>query len=165
MVNPQERHRLGGEASAHASDLDQHDRRYKYALLHLSDGIELLLKCRLQSEHWSLVVADIDKTTYESFSIGDFKSVAWQEIIWRLEQSGAGLGKDDKSLLEHLRKLRNRIQHFNVHIDPNEVNSTLAYGLNFATRFIELNKRRLKEETPRVPGESDRKDSMGLGDV
>ena len=30
-------------------------RDWKYALLHLASGVELLLKAKLQEEHWSLV--------------------------------------------------------------------------------------------------------------
>src|SRR6266568_2543373 len=41
-------------------------RRWKYAVLHLEAGVELLLKARLSREHWSLVFADVDKATREA---------------------------------------------------------------------------------------------------
>jgi hypothetical protein len=117
---------------------DEHQRYIKYGLLHLCDGIELLLKCRLDAEHWSLVVADLDKTSPKDIQSGEFKSVAWQEAIARVEKCiGRELSKTDKSLLDHLRKLRNRIQHFKFDVSRDECISILAEGLHFATEFIE----------------------------
>jgi hypothetical protein len=117
---------------------DEHERCIKYGLLHLCDGIELLLKCRLDAEHWSLVVADLDKTSPKDIQSGEFKSVAWQEAIARVEKCiGHEFTKIDKSLFDHLRKLRNRIQHFKFDVSRDECISILAEGLHFATEFIE----------------------------
>ena len=42
-------------------DVKERGRAYKYSLLHLSAGIELLMKSRLYIENWTYIVADIDK--------------------------------------------------------------------------------------------------------
>ena len=36
---------------------------WKYSILHLADGVELLFKARLEKEHWSLLFADINQAS------------------------------------------------------------------------------------------------------
>jgi len=59
-------------------------RSWKYALLHLISGIELLLKSRLELEHWSLLFQEVDKANESSFDSGDFRSVDFDSLIQRL---------------------------------------------------------------------------------
>ena len=42
-----------------AHKLSQHS--WKYSVLHLYSGIELLLKERLRQEHWSLIFENVEK--------------------------------------------------------------------------------------------------------
>lgn len=99
---------------------DEQERSHKYAVLHLCDGIELLLKCRLDSKHWTLVLAAIGHTKAEHIRTGDFRSVGWDNAIARLEEIvGIEFETTEKTLLTHLRKTRNRIHHFEVHIERN----------------------------------------------
>lgn len=126
-----------------------HTQRLKYGLLHLVAGIELLLKYRLSMEHWSLVIDDIDKTGLNDINSGDFKSVGWQEAISRLEKfADYELSDSDRKLLDHLRKLRNRIQHFDIKLNREESISRLAAGLHFATMFMDsaLGEKELAQE-------------------
>ena len=53
------------------SDLDNrcNQRLIKYALLHLSAGIELVFKYRLFKEHWTYVFADMNKANKKNDSI------------------------------------------------------------------------------------------------
>lgn len=117
---------------------DEDERNIKYGLLHLCDGIELLIKCRLNAEHWTLVLENVDRTSVTNFATGDFRSASWENSIRRLEEIvGVAFSKKEKRLLEHLRKLRNRIQHFDVSISRDEGVSVLAEGLHLAVQFSE----------------------------
>ncbi len=125
-------------AVAYVKVKDEHERSIKYTVLHLCDGIELLLKCRLNSEHWSLVLANMDRTSLEDLESGDFISVDWHNAISRVEKvTGEKFSSEERTLLGHLRRLRNRIQHFDVDVPQNVAVSLLAQGLHFATGFVE----------------------------
>ena len=49
-------------SAAEAVSRDEGRRTLKDAVLHLGNGIELLLKARLAREHWSLIFSDINKS-------------------------------------------------------------------------------------------------------
>lgn len=49
-------------------------RHLKYAVLHLAAGVEVLLKARLQYEHWSLVFAQPGTATREALAEAPFRS-------------------------------------------------------------------------------------------
>lgn len=53
---------------------DPSPRDLKYAVLHLQAASEVLLKARLQIEHWTLVVKDAAKTRKIQYQAGDFES-------------------------------------------------------------------------------------------
>jgi len=40
--------------------------------LHLSDGVELVLKEELRREHWSLLFADVDKASESALKAGKY---------------------------------------------------------------------------------------------
>ncbi|MFT0497836.1 hypothetical protein ACMSD6_04590 [Bacteroides thetaiotaomicron] len=61
---------------------NQHD--LKYSILHLSAGIELVLKEILKNEHWSFIFEDINKASLNKLNSGDFVSVAFETIITRV---------------------------------------------------------------------------------
>ena len=114
----------------------------KYSILHLSSGIELLLKQRLLNEHWSLIFANVDRADKILLQKGDFKSVDFGESLNRLERiCSIDFGKY-KDILESLRKLRNKIEHFQIEINRDEAISILvkawAFILDFAFRHIDL---------------------------
>ncbi|MBI3951048.1 MAG: hypothetical protein HY314_11410 [Acidobacteria bacterium] len=112
-------------------------RDWKYALLHLVAGIELLLKARLGEEHWSLLFADVDKTSETALQSGDFVSVDFNPAIKRLTDiAGVVLDPEDKKRLEELRRYRNRVQHFAIDIEREALLSVMACGYNFCLNFV-----------------------------
>ncbi len=119
-------------------------RSWKYAILHLFAGIELLLKARLQLEHWSLVFQDIDKADDRSLKSGDFRSADFESLCNRLEKiAKICIQQNERRQLDDLRKLRNRLEHFGINIELPQVKSSVAKGLNFGVAFCESY---LKEE-------------------
>jgi hypothetical protein len=58
----------------------------KYAVLHLSAGIELVLKDRLRREDWRQIFVKPDEATEEKLKSGNFKSVNLRDCLERLEE-------------------------------------------------------------------------------
>lgn len=103
---------------------------WKYALLHLVSGLELLMKELLRREHWSLLFQNIDEATKEQLTEGNFKSVDAETAIKRLEGIvGFALDNTEKPDLRRLRDLRNRIQHFDIDIKLKQLQAYVARGL------------------------------------
>lgn len=112
----------------------------KYAILHLSAGIELLVKARLGNEHWSLLFADVDKATERDLKLGKIRSVDFGTACKRLERIvDLKLADDELRHLNELRRIRNQVQHFAFKIDIGLVRSLVAKGHNFVLDFVRDN--------------------------
>jgi len=111
-------------------------RDLKYAILHLFAGIELLLKARLYSHDWKLLFANITKADQDALKSGDFRSVDFENGCDRLT-ADVSIEIDDatKTRLNELRKIRNKVQHFEVTVDAQQANSLLAVGTSFVIDF------------------------------
>jgi hypothetical protein len=91
----------------------QQKRHLKYALLHLSSGVELILKERLRQEDWKLIFQDPSTATDADFETGDFKSVTFDDSIKRLlDECPIQISSKQKSELKGFRLLRNKVEHF-----------------------------------------------------
>ena len=122
------------------SELESNEDDNKYVTLHLFSGIFLILKMPLYSEHWSLIVSNIDKTKYSDFKNGDFHGVNFHNCLKRIEEIlSITIEKDDRDLLERLRKRRNKIEHFTKKHSEGSEKAILYKGLEFITRFIRDN--------------------------
>jgi len=123
-----------------AADLADKDegRSWKYALLHLVAGIELLLKARLQAEHWSLLFANVDVASEKALAEGDFASVDFRAALDRVTNiTGVQLRKENRERLELLRRYRNRVQHFAIDLGRDQVLPLLGYGYHFSIEFVQ----------------------------
>lgn len=123
-------------AAEHVSE--DSPRSWKYSILHLVAGIELLVKARLEQEHWSLLFAHVDQASEDTLRSGDFISVDFDTACRRL-QNIANVDID-RSAMDHLiglRKLRNRIQHFDFNLDLELVKSLVAKGVSFVVSFCQ----------------------------
>jgi hypothetical protein len=113
------------------------DMYFKYAILHLSAGLELILKARLQKEHWSLVFEDINKANLEIFNEGEFKSVAFDNLISRLEGiCNIEIDFKTKRKIQSLKKYRNRIEHFDLSVNKKALEAITFEVLSFLIPFI-----------------------------
>lgn len=111
-------------------------RSLKYAVLHLSDGVELVLKEKLRREHWSLLFADVNKASESALMAGEFKSVDFDECIGRLESISGLDMTSHTSLLRLLRRHRNKLQHFEYEGNKDEVISILVKTWGFVLDFL-----------------------------
>ncbi len=112
-------------------------RAIKYAVLHLSAGVELILKDRLRREHWSLVFDDVDKADLETYLSGDFISVNLKTSIQRLTKiCDVDISSDEQRSLFNLRKSRNKLEHF-ASVDSSTALKASSSGvLSFTLDFI-----------------------------
>jgi hypothetical protein len=116
---------------------DPSPRDLKYAVLHLSAGIELILKDRLRREHWSLVFADMDKADLGAYSRGDFVSVDLRTAMDRLGKiCNVNIREGDRQALNNLRRSRNRLEHFACPEAPAALKATTAEVLCFVIDFV-----------------------------
>lgn len=111
-------------------------RSLKYAVLHVAAAAELLLKARLEREHWSLLFSDPGKADQRKFSIGDFRSADFEDALDRLERiAGVTIAEKDKERLRRLRDVRNRLQHFAASVGKEEAVSLLVNTCGFCLDF------------------------------
>ncbi|MFJ4880172.1 hypothetical protein ACIP93_33860 [Streptomyces sp. NPDC088745] len=114
-------------------------RHLKYAVLHLQAAVEVLLKARLQEEHWSLVFADLDHkdTTRTAFDSADFKSCTTDTALARLKRI-AGLEIADKPAraLKNLSRSRNALQHYGLTLSAPQIEANAAEVLAFLLEFL-----------------------------
>jgi len=108
---------------------------WKYSVLHLYSGIELLLKEKLKQEHWSLIFQDISKARSIKLENGDFVSVYHEELINRL-QNIAGVTLNDEPI-KKLQSLRNRFEHFEINIPLSQCQDIVAGALDEIINFWE----------------------------
>lgn len=111
----------------------------KYSILHLSSGIELILKEILKNEHWSLVFEDPNKANLKLMESGDFQSVIFDTLIKRL-QNIVGLNLDTE--IKHIRSIRrrrNKIEHFKCDEKVAAIKSVVSKALSEILEIIRDN--------------------------
>ncbi|MFD0503862.1 hypothetical protein ACFQ0G_14525 [Streptomyces chiangmaiensis] len=112
-------------------------RDLKYAILHLQAAVEVLLKARLQREHWSQVFKNPGAATRARFESGDFESCTTDAALDRLAGI-AGVTIADKAVktLGVLTKSRNALQHYGLSTSAPAVEARAAEVLTFLMEFF-----------------------------
>lgn len=102
----------------------------KYSVIHFHAAIELFLKARLLSEHWSLVVSKNHEPDWDRLVSGDFRSVTLDEAASRLAKVvRSGLSPQELKAFSDVTKHRNRMLHFFHELDDIEKNRNLVRGI------------------------------------
>lgn len=126
---------LAGEQSQEGSA-----RMTKHALATLADGVELLLKARLEIYDWSLLFKNVDDAERAKITTGEFQSVTFDQAVKRLKQiCGVEIDKKPLGMLNTLRSLRNKIRHFAVRVEGKTAESLIAKTYSFAIDFTTAN--------------------------
>lgn len=101
----------------------QKSTRLKYAVIHFHTAMEMLIKVRLLSEHWSLIFADSRQINIGKFESGDFTSVMFQDAIDRVNSISRPpeLSKNAKPYFKELATHRNRMIHFYSDLDSQKL--------------------------------------------
>ncbi|MBT2511469.1 hypothetical protein J7I98_37865 [Streptomyces sp. ISL-98] len=112
-------------------------RALKYAVLHLQAGTEVLLKARLQQEHWSLVFDEPATATRAKFDSADFTSCTTTAAFTRLTNI-VGLDMPQKSIdaVAKLARDRNALMHYGLTQSAGAVEARAADVLNFLLPFL-----------------------------
>lgn len=85
----------------------------KYSVISFHAAVELFLKARLMSEHWSLVVTKQQEADWDRFVSGDFRSVSLNEAANKLKKVvQSGLVDEEFHAFDDVTKHRNRMVHF-----------------------------------------------------
>ncbi|WDO11251.1 hypothetical protein ME763_37695 (plasmid) [Streptomyces murinus] len=112
-------------------------RELKYAVLHLHAAAEVLLKARLQREHWTLVFDDPRKATRRAFESGNFTSCTMGETLTRLKEiAQVPFTTADQNTLKNLSRDRNALQHYGLTHNARAVEARAGQALDFLVRFI-----------------------------
>ncbi|MEU8828833.1 hypothetical protein [Streptomyces sp. NPDC048636] len=113
-------------------------RELKYAVLHLHAAAEVLLKARLQQEHWSLVFDDPRKATRRAFESGNFQSCGITDTVTRLNEiARVTLTATDQKALKSLGRDRNALQHYGLTHNARAVEARAGQVLDFLVRFLD----------------------------
>lgn len=100
---------------------------WKYSVLNVFSGIELILKHRLKQEHWSLIFEDVSNANELRLEQGDFISVNHCNVIKRL--NGICNIRINDTPIDELRKLRNKFEHFEVKVEVKECKQVIASAI------------------------------------
>lgn len=120
--------------------------QWKFAILHLTTALELLLKARLAIEDPKALVAGSAQIRDWQFDRGDFQSIGINECIKKLTRIyRVSFQKRQHKVLDMLRGLRNRVVHHITPTDSNELKVAVGAGLNL---FIEINNAEFPDEKP-----------------
>ncbi len=112
----------------------------KYSVLHISAGMELVLKEVLRKEHWSLIFENIDAANYKHLQSGDFQSASFETILKRLENiADIAITENAKKHFRELRKKRNRIEHFAFKENEAALKSNISKVLSHILKLIRTN--------------------------
>jgi RNase P subunit RPR2 len=113
-------------------------RDLKYGILHLAAGIEVLLKARLQREHWTLILTDMDGASPVKYASGDFQSISADKALRRLRDiARIPISDDDFARVGAIIDKRNRLQHHGLVDSTQAVSSVAARALDFLLTYVD----------------------------
>ena len=116
---------------------DGSDRLIKHSIATLADGVELLLKARVEKKDWSFLFKDVDKAKLSAYESGDFISITFAQAIKRLENiCDVPVAPASFAIIEDLRQYRNRIRHLAISVDAQVALSLVAKTFAFALEFV-----------------------------
>jgi hypothetical protein len=124
------------EAANHLLEADSSPKSIKYAILHVSSAIELLVKQRLYDEKWELIFHNLGDADEKKLSNGNFRSVYFDEAIERLEEECNIVLNKYQPVFTSLKKERNKIEHYHVSLEKFIATSIVVKTWSFIVDFI-----------------------------
>ncbi|MDQ1031316.1 DNA-directed RNA polymerase subunit RPC12/RpoP [Streptomyces umbrinus] len=110
----------------------------KYAVLHLHAAVEVLLKARLLSEHWSLVFSEPHQATRKALDEATLSSVSIDHAVTRLQNIAlVRISDKEKLALKHLKEDRNQLQHFGMTAPAPVIETRAGEVLDFLIHFVD----------------------------
>lgn len=107
----------------------------KHIILNLANCLELLIKYRLEREHWTLIFSDLNKAKYSDYLNGDFVSVDIKSGISRLRN----ICEIEYSFAASTRiyQYRNRLMHYTLNGTFEQIIMDVADALREVAEFVE----------------------------
>jgi len=103
---------------------------YKFAILHIAQSVELILKERLRQEHWVLIYDKVEKPNKS-------RTIDFETAVARL-QSICNLSLDKYiDGLRGLRNARHEIEHYKVSLSEQEAAALIGSNIPFLMQFLE----------------------------
>jgi len=123
-------------------------RHLKHAIANLADGVELILKARLELVDWKLLFDDPENATPERFESGSFQSVRYRLLLDRLQESGVSVESSQARAFAAVRRARNQIRHFAITLDRTTAVSLVTQAYAAVLDFIAQHFEEVPEGTP-----------------
>lgn len=93
--------------------IEEFDKSPKYSVIHFCAAVEMILKARLMTEHWSLIVSKPEQANLVRFLAGEFASVTMDESRTRLRDiANDEIADDAFNSFRALANHRNKMIHF-----------------------------------------------------
>ena len=107
----------------------------KHIILNLANCLELLVKYRLEQEHWTLIFSDLNKAKYLDYLAGDFVSVDIKSGILRLKN----ICEMDYAFVAsmHIYQYRNRLMHYTLNSTFEQLIKDVADSMKEIAEFVE----------------------------
>jgi len=103
---------------------------YKFVILHITQGVELILKERLSREHWVLIYEKVEKPDKS-------RTIGFETAVERLQSiCNISLDKYIKGL-RRLRNARHEIEHYTVSLSEQEATALIGSNIPFLMEFLE----------------------------
>jgi len=103
----------------------------KFAIIHIFHAIELYLKARLVKESPLLIYSSPERKIDQ-----DAHTVQFEALLGRLRNTGVDLEKHC-AVLNNLRKVRNRIEHYQLKSTITEIKDYIAKAARFLNDFLD----------------------------
>ena len=107
----------------------------KHIILSLANCLELLVKYRLEQEHWTLIFSDLNKAKYSDYLEGDFISVDVKSGISRLKNICEVKYVFTSSI--HIYQYRNRLMHYTLISTFEQIIEDVANAMKEIAEFVE----------------------------
>ena len=115
-----------------ALDHQDNPRKLKVAILLVSQAVELILKERLQREHWSLILQKVEQARTPNAN-----TVTINEAVNRLRQiANVTLEAQEVKTITKLQQIRNDIQHYKVDLSFEQALAPINAAIAFLIRFL-----------------------------
>lgn len=106
-------------------------KNYKYAILHIFHGVEMILKEKLLRINPILIYSNIDKEIKE-----DHHTVGFERLYIRLKNTGIELGESDCKIIQRIQKIRNQIEHKETVIEIEDAKFIIGRSIEFLIKFM-----------------------------
>ena len=107
----------------------------KHIILNLANCLELIVKYRLEQEHWTLIFSDLNKAKYLDYMEGDFVSVDVKSGISRLKNICEIKYSFIASI--HIYQYRNRLLHYTLNGTFEQIIRDVSDAMKEIAEFVE----------------------------